>query len=167
MKKFDPILIIIVVVSLIVIGGIILAFNSSSSSNISEKSYQKTDINKPKLEISETNFDFGKMNVKDIRTKKIKIKNTGSESLIMKNFSTSCNCTFIQLKTEKDTGPKLSMHSNSDWKGELPANSEATIIVTYQPSLMPVQGEVSRSAFFKTNDPENPEVTIKFKATVE
>ena len=167
MKKIDPILVIIIVIILVIIGGVILAFNSSSGSNISERNYQKTDINRPKLEISETSSDFGKMSVKDIKSKEIKIKNNGSESLVMKNFSSSCNCTFIQLKTEKDTSPKFSMHSNASWKGELPANSEAIIIVTYQPSLMPVQGEISRSAYFKTNDPENPNINIKLTAIIE
>lgn len=167
MKKFDPFIVIVIVIILIIIGGIVLAFNSSNSSNISEKNYQKTDVNRPKLEISETNFDLGKMSVKDIKSKDIKIKNIGNETLVMKNFSSSCNCTFIRLKTEKVTSPKFSMHSNASWKGELPANSEALITVTYQPSLMPVQGEITRSAYFKTNDPEKPEITIGIKVAVE
>jgi hypothetical protein len=59
------------------------------------------------------------------------------------------------------------MHSDSRWQKELAPGDSAILVISYQPSLMPLQGAVSRAVFFKTNDPQNPQVSIEFRAFVE
>ena len=165
MKKIDPVIAIILGIIVIVVIGIVVAYNASPEPNT--KTYSSSDQNRPKLQIEEKDFDFGKMKVTDIKSKEIKIKNNGNEPAVLKNFTTSCNCTFIELEINGQKSPKFSMHSKEVWQKELDAGQEGTIIVSYQPSLMPVQGKVSRSAYFKTNDPENPEISINITAFIE
>ena len=107
------------------------------------------------------------MKLADTKTKEITLKNTGNQPLDMRNFSTSCGCTYVQVFSGDLKSPQLSMHSEADWSTEIAPGATARLVVSYQPSLMPVEGDVSREVYFKTNDPENPSVTITFKAFIE
>ena len=166
MKKINPVILWIIILTILAITGIIVAIFYSGSGTQAPV-YSITDQERPKLEISEKKFDFGNIKVSDKKTKDIAIKNNGTKPLALNNFSSSCNCTFIQVVINEEKSPEFNMHSNSRWQKELQPNQTATLKITYQPSLMPVEGSVSRTAFFKTNDPENPEVNIEFNALVE
>lgn len=165
MKKIDPIIIGIVIVTLIIISGILWAsFNAQSPSIIQ---YKITDTDRPILKTSLTNFDFGPMDLKEIKTKEIELKNTGSQPLIISDMITSCDCTFVQLVGAGKESPRFSMRRDTKWRGEIAAGKTALLKITYEPKLMPVQGRVSRTIIFKTNDPVNPNVNISFTAEVK
>lgn len=164
MKKGDPIVIGIVIITLIIISGIFWASLRAQGPSIAQ--YKITDLDRPKLTLSATNFDFGQMALKETRTKEIELKNTGSKLLIISDVFTSCDCTFAQLVSEGKESPRFSMRRNINWHGEITAGKTALLKITYEPKIMPVQGKVRRTIVFKTNDPANPNVNINFTAEV-
>jgi hypothetical protein len=164
-RRFDPVAVGIIVCSIIILAGISVAFYSTSISK--PASYNITDQERPKIEISEKEFDLGKMKLSETKTKEVTLKNVGNKPLSISNFSTSCDCTFVQVVVGEKTSPKFSMHSMLSWQKELLPNETATLKIIYQPSVMPVEGEVSRVVYFKTNDPAYLDVKIGFKAFVE
>lgn len=165
MKKIDPIIFGIIVLTILAFVGIIIA--SLSSAQPQALSYNIADQDRPKLKISEKKFDFGNMKVSDEKTKEITIKNAGTKPLAINNLSSSCSCTFVQVVIGGEKSPKFNMRSNSNWQKEIQPNQIATLIISYRPSIMPVQGATSRTVYFKTNDPENLEVIIEFTVFVE
>lgn len=165
MKKPDPIIIGIIVVMLLVVGGIIFAASRSQSPTAPQ--YQANDTERPKLEIAQTSFDFGKVKVSDVKDYETTIKNTGQKPLVISSLLTSCNCTFAQLTYNGQASPKFSMHDKSNWNVAIAPGDSATLKIYYEPRLMPVQGGVTRDILFKTNDPANPAGNIKFTAYVE
>lgn len=165
MSKINPIAWGIVIVTIVVIGGIILASYYSSSKAPTQ--YNLTDKIRPRLEISQKDFDLGKMKLSDDKTVEITIKNVGEKPLAISDFTTSCGCTLVQVFIDDDKSPKFSLHNKVTWQRDLELGQDALAKVTYQPKLMPVEGEVKRTVFFKTNDPENLNVQINLKAFVE
>lgn len=166
MNKIDPTLVGISLIGVVIVAGILIAASFSSAK--APVQYSASGQDRPKLEISEKSFDFGKMKLADTKTKEITLKNIGSQPLDIRNFSTSCGCTFVQVFSGDIKSSQFSMHSDSTWSTEVASGATARLAISYQPSLMPVKGEVSsREIYFKTNDPENPSVTISFKAFVE
>ena len=107
------------------------------------------------------------MKTAEIKTKEIEIKNSGNKSLVVSNVFTSCDCTFAQFVIDGQESKRFSMQRSPKWRGEIQPDTAATLKIIYEPRLMPVKGNVSRSIFFKTNDPQNPSVTINFTAYVE
>lgn len=165
MKKPDSITIGIIITS-VAIFGIIIAAASLSSPN-TPANYSSSNTDRPKLEISQKDFDLGKMKQNEIKTKEIDIKNNGAKPLTLRNFTTSCGCTTIQLDYLGEKSQEFSMHYNASWQKDIGPGDEAKIIVKYDPKAMPVEGKVERTAFFKTNDPENLDVKISLTAFVE
>ncbi|MEK7503657.1 MAG: DUF1573 domain-containing protein [Patescibacteria group bacterium] len=163
--NIDPVILGIIIVAVVIFGGITAAIFISNGTPV--ENYQATDVARPGLEISETSFDFGKMKLSEIKTKDLEIKNNGSKPLIISNILTSCDCTFAQFIVNGQASQKFSMQRDQKWRGEIQPNSAATLKIIYEPRLMPVKGNVSRSIFFKSNDPQNPSVSIKFTAYVE
>lgn len=165
MKKPDTITIGIIIVTIAIFGIIIAAASLSSPNTPTE--YSSSEIDRPKLEISQRDFDLGKMKQDEIKTEEISIKNTGTKPLTLRNFTTSCGCTTIQLDYLGEKTQEFSMHYNAAFTKDIAPNDTAKIIVKYDPSAMPVEGKVERTAFFKTNDPENLDVKISLTAFVE
>lgn len=165
MKKPDPIVIGIIIITVAIFAGIIVASYKTQNQPIAQ--YQSNDLNRPRLEISENSFDFGKISLSDIKTKEIQIKNTGSKLLIISDLITSCDCTFAQMIINGEESPRFSMRREPKWRGEISPDGSGTLKITYQPSLMPVQGKVKREIVFKTNDPDKPSVNIAFTAEVQ
>ncbi len=129
-------------------------------------SYSLNDKERPKVEAKTTFFDLGKMKVSEDKSANFKIKNIGQKSLQLSNVSSSCNCTFGQVVIDGKESDVFGMHNVSDFAGEIPPGKEAIIKVIYRPSIMPVYGAVEREVYVNTNDPENPKLIFKVKATV-
>lgn len=165
MKKIDPIILGIIAITLIIFGGIIAVAVLSQEKPINQ--YNTNDLDRPKLLINQTKFDFGKMKLTDIKTQEVEIKNIGTKSLVLSNFKTSCDCTFAQVVINGQVSPRFSMGGSASWQGEIASQSSAIIKVIYEPKVMPVKGKVNRQVVFKTNDPENPLININFTAEVE
>lgn len=164
MKKPDPIITGIIVIFLLIVGGVILAA-SRENRPITEYKAQETD--RPKLEIGQKEFDFGQMKLTDVKIQEVPIKNSGTKPLIVSDFLTSCDCTFAQFVSGGVESPRFSMHRNPDWRGEIKPGETAIVRLIYEPRVMPVKGAVSREAVFKTNDPDQALVNLKFNAIVE
>lgn len=124
------------------------------------------DPNRPVIEVKETTFDLGKMNIKDSRDHEFTVTNTGKSDLLVKQFTTSCGCTYANVIKDGDKSPKFSMHINSDWQTSLEPGKSLIVKVVYDPSAMPVEGKVERSVTFATNDPAKPSVDLKLTAEV-
>jgi hypothetical protein len=130
-------------------------------------SYAISDKERPKVEVKTTSADLGKMKVSDDKSANFKIKNIGQKSLQLSNVNSSCNCTFGQIVIDGKESELFGMHNISDFAGEILPGKEATIKVTYRPSIMPVYGVIEREVYVNTNDPENPKLTFKVKANVK
>ncbi|MBI2448520.1 DUF1573 domain-containing protein [Candidatus Microgenomates bacterium] len=165
MKKIDPMILVVASIAILVGVGIFSTFFSFEGEDATQ--YQSSTSERPKIVIAEKEFDFGDIALQDIKTKEVEVRNDGQKPLILSNFSTSCNCTFVQLIQGDKESPRFSMHYTDKWQAEIVPNEKALVRVIYQPSLMPVQGKVNRSAVFKTNDPDNPSVVINFTANVQ
>lgn len=165
MRNIDPIVWYIIIIAVVIIGGIALAASYSSSKVPTQ--YNTSDQNRPKIEISQRDFDLGTMKLTDTKTVEIAIKNIGEKPLTLSDFTTSCGCTLIQIFIGEEKSPEFSLHNKVVWQRDLESGQSATIKVTYQPKLMPVEGKVDRAAFFKTNDPDNPNVQINLTAFIE
>lgn len=163
--NIDPIILGIIIITVVILAGVFIVALTSSGTPI--ESYKITDAERPSLEISERNFDFGKMKLDEIKTKDIEIKNSGKKPLIVSNVLTSCDCTFAQFVINAEASKKFSMQKDQKWRGEIQPNTSATLKIIYEPRLMPVKGDVSRSILFKSNDPQNPSININFTAYVE
>lgn len=101
------------------------------------------------------------MKVSDEKMANFTITNTSDSVLRLWNIKTSCHCTFATVNINgKETG-EFSMNTVGplgNWIGEIPAKQQAILKVIYRPSIMPVQGPVSRQVNFSTNDPNNADI---------
>lgn len=165
MKKVDPVIIGIIAITLVVIGGI--AFVAARQQKTSIAQYSAQDADRPKLEIDQTQFDFGKIKLADTKIQEIKLKNSGAKPLVIYDFITSCDCTFAQLVISGKESPRFSMQRDPNWRGEVQPGETAVLKVIYEPKLMPVQGTVKREIVFKSNDPQKPQSNISFTAEVK
>ncbi|MBI4066762.1 DUF1573 domain-containing protein [Candidatus Gottesmanbacteria bacterium] len=149
----------------------IVIFSANEQKSIKNQtliaSYQTSDKAKPKIEVSSTFNDLGKMKVKDEKSAEFTIKNTGSKPLILFKVSSSCDCTFGVVTIDGIKSQEFGMHSKSDWTTSLDPGKTATLSVIYRPFIMPVSGTITRDVFVQTNDPEKPKLTFTVKAFVE
>lgn len=152
------------VLAIIAIG--FVAFRESKS-QAQITSYETTSTSRPKVVVVSNFQDFGKMKVTDEKTAEFAIENMGDKPLQFFKVTSSCGCTFGSITINGQKSPEFSMHSKSNWTGELPAGQKAIVSVTYKPSIMPVKGDVTRAVYVSTNDPDNKELTFSVKAFVE
>jgi hypothetical protein len=71
------------------------------------------------------------------------------------------------VKIGDEKSPSFAMHNNPSWASELEKDQSAQLLITYDPSVHPAKGDVTRSIYFQTNDPNNLGVEIKFNVFVE
>ncbi len=151
-----------VVVSVALIFGAVVVLGKDSSP-------KREALGTATLAIDKKSEDFGSMKVSDERTANFTITNTSDSVLRMWNVKTSCDCTFAKIVINgKETG-EFSMHAGGplgNWIGEIPAKQTALLKVIYRPSIMPVQGPVSRQVNFSTNDPANADMQVSISANV-
>lgn len=63
--------------------------------------FDTTVQNNAVLFLKETSFEFGKIKVGDIKTHVFEIKNTGSDTLFIRDIKASCGCTVAKLSNDK------------------------------------------------------------------
>ncbi|MBI5122837.1 DUF1573 domain-containing protein [Candidatus Roizmanbacteria bacterium] len=156
----------LIIFSLVAIVGSYFILVSGQRPSVRIVSYSISDKERPKVEAKNTFSDLGKMKVSEDRSANFKIKNIGQKPLQLSNISSSCNCTFGQVVIDGKESDVFGMHNVSDFAGEILPGKEAIIKVIYRPSIMPVYGAVEREVYVSTNDPENPKLIFKVKATV-
>ncbi len=123
------------------------------------------------MTIDKNSEDFGSMKVSDERRATFTITNTGDSILRIWKVTTSCDCTAATIKIGTTETPEFSMagmmgSDRTNWLGEVPVGQKAILTVIYRPSVMPVNGPITRQATFSTNDPNNPEVEVGIAANV-
>lgn len=110
--------------------------------------------NQPKIEISPSFYDFGEVKFGKIAEYKFIIENKGSKALEIKRLATSCSCT--TAKTNKEI---------------LNPGEAADLFVSYDTAAMGSgthgTGNQERIIYVKTNDPANPQATVKIHAYVK
>ncbi len=159
----SPKIIITYILGIIILLGGLVFFGSRGTTTTASKS----DPNKPIATIiGESNFDFGKMSNKEIRSKTFVIKNDGKNDLELLNVSTSCDCTYVYVTTNGEISSKFTMHGSNSWKGIVNSGESARVEVIYEPALMPVQGKVERIVAVTTNDPDHQTLEFKVNADV-
>jgi len=159
--------ILVILGGILLVGLIIFGFTRSGGTSSQVAGYSAGDPNAPKMEISEKNYDFGKISLKDVAKHDFKIKNVGKSPLVITDIMTSCHCTTALLKISgQPDSPEFSM-GMSDWKGEIAVGAEATLETIYKPAVMPVNGQVSRVVTLRTNDPTHKEVQLELLANVQ
>lgn len=159
----SPKIIIAYLISIVLLVGIIVWVGSKGATT----TVKSDDPNRPvAIIIGDSNFDFGRMLVSDIRNKVFEVKNDGKSDLELTNVSTSCDCTYTYITASGQKSPKFTMHGTSSWKGEVKPGETAQIDVIYEPAIMPVQGRVERMVSVATNDPNNPKLMFNVTAEV-
>ncbi len=104
----------------------------------------------PRIQFKSTEVDFGKMGQNETKIQTLVFKNVGNENLEVKTVRSSCGCTVGELKI-KD---KLVLPRGT---GEIKVTFESRRYI----------GGVIKNLYVRTNDPKNPRVQIKVKATVK
>lgn len=157
-----------IVTSVVIVVGAVFALGRDTNAAPSRES-----LGSASMTIDKKLEDFGAMKVSEDRTATFTIANTSADSTLrLWNVATSCDCTFatVTIAGVKTGEFNMAMHMNStlkNWIGEIAPGAQALLEVTYKPSVMPVQGPVSRQTTFATNDPNNPEVEVSITANVQ
>lgn len=158
--------ILILIIAILIIGSGVVFFSkynetAKQTSLIDNKNINTETTIEPKIEnmpptikIIPSNFDFGVVIYGDVAEHIFKIKNEGSEPLEILKLSTSCACTKASMAEEnKIISPGQSVN----------------MLVTFDPAVHKDDsdlGELVRTVYITTNDPENPESEIKINANV-
>ncbi len=164
---------IIIIVSIIALGWFSLSRINRlpSSANVTESTGTQT-VSQGQFSIDKQEIDLGQMKVTDEKTADFTLTNSGSSTLTVSQFETSCDCTFARVVIASTTSPEFNMrmHVAPDvfaWKADIAPGEQAKIQMIYKPSIMPVYGKVVRELHFRTSDPERSEVALKIIATVQ
>lgn len=166
MKKNDPFLLVTIGIILAIAALAIIFSFLSPASQTKFTTYSGDENEKPKIEASLTDFDFGKVTFSDIKTKDIILKNTGQKTLEVGNISTSCDCTKAQIIINQKESPVFTMHGENQWLGKIEPGKEGILKIIYEPAVHPVKGEVKRAVTLSTNDPLKPLLEFHFTAAV-
>jgi len=131
------------------------------------KFFAISDSDRPKIETTNTSFDFGEIKVSDVKQQDFTFKNSGSKDLQILNIDSSCNCTFGQVLYKDFVSKEYGMHAQSGYVTQISPSDTASIRVTYKPAIMPVFGLVEREVYVMTNDPANPRLIFSVTAKVK
>ncbi len=128
----------------------------------------KTPKAEGKLEILETDYDFGVIGLDNV-THEFPIKNIGEGPLKISRVATSCGCTTAQLQKGGETSVKFGMdHGNLPKPNmTLEPGEEAVVLVTYNPlthGLKNAAGTFRRIVYIQTDNPRSEyELSISMK----
>ena len=105
-----------------------------------------------RLKVSPLFWDFGTVNYGAVLEKSFSLRNEGKEELIIRKVATSCACTSAEVE-----------------KKRLAAGEETELKVKYETGKMSgrhARGLQERIIYLFSNDPQNPQITVKIKANV-
>lgn len=115
--------------------------------------YQYSNLNnkEPRIEITPLFYDFGNIPYELVEHAFL-VKNTGKSALEILRISTSCGCTKGIIDKEL-----------------IEPGETANLLVTIDPNLMGEDafGEIERTVYIKSNDPEQPESEIQLTANIQ
>ena len=103
----------------------------------------------PKIGIVQgTSFDFGDISNTHPCTHDVTVKNTGTDTLHIKNVRAQCGCTTTGLSEMK-----------------LAPSDTSKLTITFNPSGYPT-GPVTKHVYVESDDPKTPMLTIEFVANI-
>ena len=114
---------------------------------------EKRFENAPRLEISQTTFNFGKISLNEKKQTSFPIKNSGTSPLTISGAKTSCDCTTAQFKIGGNQSPLFGMHEPPSWSAILEIGETGELVVFYDPQVHPVSGPINRVVEIFSNDP--------------
>lgn len=153
-------------ISIFLIIGSYFLIKKNSFSPQSIVYYSPQDEQRPKIKIEKDFYDLGKMRVSQEKQVEFVLKNEGKKPLQLFQVFTSCGCTFAKVVIDNKESEEFSMHSQSNWIGEVLPGKKAKVVAIYRPYLMPVYGLVERQIYLATNDPTNPKIVLRLQAVV-
>lgn len=101
----------------------------------------------PKIAFDSTEFDFGRVDSGDSIAHAFTFRNEGQTDLTIKQVRSSCGCTAV-LVTDKTIEPGKSGEINTTFKTK------------------GYQGRVTKTVRVQTDDPDNPNITLKISGTI-
>lgn len=162
------VLITTIIVSIIILIGVVFIFSKSDADFAAKlKTYAATETSKPKAKTDKVSADLGTMKAADEKSAEFLITNVGQKPLQLYEGSSSCNCTFGQIKIGSVWSGEFGMHAPKNSISEIAPGKSAQIKVIYRPYIMPIYGKISRQVFLSTNDPLTPKLTFNVNAFVE
>ena len=159
--------ILLIVGLLIMLFGIAYLVTKGQTLTPETKKYSKEELDRPKAEVDKNLVDVGEMKVNEIKEVSFSLKNIGNKPLQILNINSSCNCTFGKIIYKELETKQFGMYKQSGYVTDIAPNDTAIIKVIYNPSIMPVYGNVSRDVYITTNDPENSKLIFTIKTFVK
>ncbi len=109
-------------------------------------------------------LDFGKVSKKKGKISLVsKVYNKGSSDLVISNIRVSCGCVSASLKIGKDKSPYFGVAGAlSGWQAKIAPGKYAAleVVLDLNHSSMGI-GKQTREIFVSSNDPFEPETTVK------
>jgi len=104
----------------------------------------------PRIVLEPKSFDWGEVPYDRAVTQEFLVKNEGGEPLEILAVTTSCGCTTARVDSEM-----------------IEPGGTTRLWVTFDPTVHePTTGPVVRFVYLRTNDPDNPEVSLELHATL-
>jgi hypothetical protein len=154
------------VVGVIAIVGLIWFLASVGTRGTQSYSVSESE-SPPKIAFSSANNDWGEIDTSE-QVAEVEVMNEGLSDLIIYRVSTSCSCTKAEVKMgEIRTGfQSMSQGSFAHKQIVIKPGEKGSLSVKYDPLYhgKPSLGSIKRSVYLRTNDPENPEAVVSFKA---
>lgn len=158
----------IIIGILILVGvGVGIAYSINTKKDQSLTEFTEKDTEKPAIAFDKTEYDFGNLTHESVERIDFMIQNVGTKTLKISDFKTSCGCTSVVVSIDGKKSSTFSMHTVSNWVGEIEPGGEAQIEVTYDAKVHPAEGDIERFIYFKTNDPLNSSPELKIKMNIE
>lgn len=141
---------------------------------LSSSNTQAESVGDAELDISDTSWDFGNIQMSEgIATKSITLTNNTSSEITLTKLETSCMCTTAQIVREdgSKSGLKgmLGMSSGSPYLSEsVKAGETATLLVNFDPNAHGPNGTgpITRNVYLETNSQSQSEIKFTFSGNV-
>lgn len=159
-KKF---FIAVVIATVLILVGANFALTSVNKSQGEFSQNAKADVADP------TSYDWGDIPYSGGNVEKsFAIKNSGTQTLKVRNIKTSCHCTKAYVTIDGSRSPEFGMSSFSSWTGEVFSGKEAVLTVVFDPAFHGPQGvgPINRFVSVETNDRANSKMTFTLTGRV-
>jgi len=110
-------------------------------------STQTSKVALPRIELTETKFDFGSLPSGSVRSATFHVRNAGQQRLILSDSRASCECV-----------------TSTDQQIIVPPGKEGQVTVQMETSK--IEGSMELNVQYRTNDPLCPLVTFSLLADI-
>lgn len=118
---------------------------------------------RPKITIEPESYDFGEIIADNgVQETSFKLKNEGSQPLVIKGINSSCGCTTAKIIYQNEESPVFGMHKKTNWTTSISQGDTAELIVMYDPNHHPdFTGDATRVVTIINNDPIDSKKEVK------